>query len=49
MACGHVFIRINDVSVCIKCGLTLGKGCVIFDHQLINWKGGQKKRHGKRK
>lgn len=43
MACGHLFARINDISVCLKCGLTICKDntkrSVVFDHKLINRKG----------
>lgn len=52
MACGHLFVKVNEVSICMKCGLTLGsenvKGCVIFDHKLVNRKE-VKRKHGKRK
>lgn len=50
MACGHVFIKVNDVSICRKCGLTIGhrNQCVIFDYKLLNRKDVRKK-HGKRK
>lgn len=52
MACGHLFIKVNEVSVCIKCGLTIGKenakGCVIFDRKLVNRKE-VKQKHDKRK
>lgn len=45
--CGHVYIKINDVAICTKCGLTIGDAgrCVIFDQQLINWR----EQSGKRK
>lgn len=52
MACSHSNLRvINDVRVCLKCGLTLTKdGKVIFDRPLVDYvneKKGRGKKHGK--
>lgn len=46
MPCSHQFIRINDVSVCKLCGLTLSfDGTVMFDRKLPNYN--KKKRRKK--
>ena len=34
--CKHNFIKVNDVSVCKICGLTLFNGKVMFDRQFAN-------------
>lgn len=37
MACKHKFVKINDVSVCIKCGLTVCDGkAVLIDRKFVN-------------
>ena len=37
MACKHKFIKINDVDVCTKCGLSICDGkTVVFDRKLVN-------------
>lgn len=45
--CNHVNrVKINDVCVCLKCGLTVTTdGKVMFDKKLVNYK--SKKRRGK--
>ena len=43
--CGHQFMKINDVSVCKICRLTLSfDGKVIFDRKLSNVGKGKKRR-----
>lgn len=45
--CNHEFMKVNDVRVCTKCGLTFtDSNKVIFDRKLPNY--GRKKR-GKKK
>lgn len=35
--CNHKWQKVNDVSVCIKCGVSICNGKkVIFDRKLIN-------------
>ena len=46
--CAHDWRFINDVKVCLKCGLTIANGKVIFDRKLPNYKK-PKKRKCKRK
>lgn len=47
--CSHQFIRINDVSVCKICGLTLSfDGKVMFDRALINVGKTKKKKRRKK-
>lgn len=46
--CGHIFIKINDISVCIKCGITFTGQKVIFDRKLINRKEGKKRNYDKK-
>lgn len=41
--CGHEYKRINDVSVCIKCGLTITSGKAFFDKKIVNWKEGKRR------
>lgn len=37
MACKHKFIKINDVSVCVKCGLTIcDNKSVVIDRKFVN-------------
>lgn len=43
--CKHQFIKINDVSVCKFCGLTLSfDGKVMFDRKLPNYKKKRRKK-----
>ena len=48
MACKHRFIKINDVKVCEKCGITIDKKgrLMVFDRAFVN--GRKKKIGGKR-
>lgn len=34
MPCGHSWKKINDVAVCVKCGLVMANGKVMFDRAL---------------
>lgn len=46
--CGHDWKKINDVWVCLRCGLTKTyDGRFLFDRKIINYK--SKKRKVKRK
>lgn len=46
--CGHDFIKINDVSVCRKCGLTRTyDGRIFFDKMLPNRKHPKQKKENK--
>lgn len=37
MPCGHQWAKINDLSVCYKCGIVqLYNGKIIFDRNFIN-------------
>jgi len=48
MPCPHNFIKINDVSVCKRCGLTFTfDGKVVFDRPIANY--GSKTRKKRRK
>ena len=41
--CNHNFIKINDIKVCIKCGLTrLYNGKIFFDKKIKNFRKEQK-------
>lgn len=40
--CGHQFKKINDVSVCIRCGLTIANKKIFFDKSLVNRIRGEK-------
>ena len=38
--CRHKFIKIDDVSVCVKCGLSIcDNKAVVIDRKLINKRG----------
>ena len=46
--CKHEFVKHNDVTACIKCGMTrIAGGKIIFDKKLPNYKPNKKK--GKKK
>ena len=37
--CNHAWKKVNDVWVCVKCGLTrLESGHIFFDKQIISYK-----------
>ncbi len=37
MPCKHKFVKINDVSICVKCGLSICDGkAVVFDRKIVN-------------
>ncbi len=43
--CKHEMIKVNNVSVCLKCGLTrTPDGRILFDKKIVNYKrkGGNK-------
>ena len=41
--CGHQWLKYNDVSVCIRCGLTRTKdGKILFDRRFPGYKGKRK-------
>lgn len=43
--CGHIWHKINDVSVCSKCGATMTfDGKILFDRKLVNYKRKAKKK-----
>ena len=45
--CAHTWKKINDVYVCVKCGLTKTfDGHIIFDRKIVNYN--SKKRRGKK-
>lgn len=36
--CNHTFLKMNDVTVCVKCGMTVADGKkVIFDRKLPSY------------
>ena len=42
--CPHIWIKINDVTVCKRCGLTrLADGRVFFDRKIVNYRANNKK------
>lgn len=46
--CKHEFIQLNDVTACLKCGLTrTASGKIFFDKKLPNYK--PKKKKGNKK
>ena len=49
--CGHVFKTINDVRVCLRCGMTINliDGSVTFDRELQSQVVDRKKKGRKRK
>ena len=51
MACGHLWRKMNDVRVCMKCGLTVGKDgrVLVFDRRLRDVVTKPEKRIKKRK
>lgn len=43
MACSHIWVRVNDIKICRKCGLTILPDCrAIFDKNLLKKKWGLK-------
>lgn len=36
--CGHIWRELNDVRVCLRCGITVSRidGVVVFDRKLAN-------------
>lgn len=38
--CGHLWKELNDVRVCLRCGMTVSRldGAVVFDRKLANIK-----------
>jgi hypothetical protein len=43
MSCNHVWKRVRDVSVCLKCGLTITyDGKFLFDRKLPNYRPNKK-------
>jgi hypothetical protein len=43
--CSHIWKKVNDVSVCVRCGLTKTfDGRILFDRKLSNYKPKKKKR-----
>lgn len=37
--CGHQWKRVNDVQICLRCGITrIYNGHVLFDRKIINYK-----------
>ena len=45
--CSHDWRKVNDVWVCIRCGITRTPSGVIFDRRIANYKA-KKKKKGKR-
>lgn len=47
MSCNHVWKTVNDVRVCLRCGLTMNRfdGSIMFDRKLTD---SIKRRKGKR-
>ena len=45
--CSHVWKKVNDVQVCVRCGLTrIADGRILFDRKIVNYK--SKKKGGKK-
>lgn len=43
--CGHIWKKVNDVYICVRCGLTKTyDGRILFDRKLPNYKSKKKKR-----
>lgn len=48
--CSHEWLKVNDVWVCLRCGITrLPEGDVMFDRRLPNYKPKKKKARKKKK
>ena len=48
--CSHTWQKINDVFVCMRCGLTRTyDGKIIFDRKLVNRKSKKVKKHANKK
>lgn len=42
--CNHLWQKVNDVRVCMKCGLTTTyDGKLLFDKRIVNYKSKRKK------
>ena len=50
MPCSHSNVkRMNDVRVCLNCGLTItADGKVVFDKKIVNYKPKKHKKHKRR-
>ena len=45
--CPHIWKKVNDVSVCVRCGLTRTyDGRILFDRKIMNHNNKPKKRKG---
>lgn len=43
--CPHVWQKVNDVCVCVRCGLTkTHDGKILFDKKIVNYKSKKKKK-----
>jgi len=43
--CNHEWIKINSVTVCMRCGLTrTNDGTIIFDRKIVNYKPKKRKK-----
>lgn len=43
--CSHSWQRVNDVRVCLKCGLTTTfDGKIFFDRKIVNYKSKKRKK-----
>ena len=41
--CSHAWKKVNDIWVCMKCGITRIDNTIIFDNELPNYKPKKKK------
>lgn len=47
--CSHSWVEVNDVFVCMNCGMTkLPSGKIIFDREIANYKKTTRKKRGKK-
>lgn len=47
--CNHIMIKVNDLNVCAKCGMTLADGKVVFDRGLLDYIKSKEKNKKKKK
>lgn len=48
--CNHEFKKMNDnVSVCVRCGLTNCNGRILFDKKIVNYKPKRGAKNGKKR
>lgn len=50
MGCPHVWKKVNDIHVCVRCGLTKTfDGKILFDRKIVNYKSKKVKKHANKK